>query len=76
MWRNWCVGEGSGGREGGENVCMGEKCVCGRKMCVEKGEKCVWRGRKMYAVGVKNNFFLLFLSGFIKADYFIDVGLK
>lgn len=30
-------------------------------MCVEGGE---------------NNFFLLFWNGFIKADYFIDVGLK
>lgn len=68
MWRNWCVGEGSGGREGAK------MCVWAKNVCV--GEKCVWRGRKMYAVGVKNNFFLLFWSGFIKADYFIDVGLK
>ena len=38
------------------------------------GEKCVrWGGCVEKA---KNNFFLLLWSGFIKADYFIDVGLK
>ncbi|WP_178842905.1 hypothetical protein [uncultured Treponema sp.] len=41
----------------------------GRGVNVCVGEKCVWRG-------AKNNFFLLLWNGFIKADYFIDVGLK
>lgn len=43
MWRNWCVGEGSGGREGGENVCMGEKCVWRRaKNVCGEGRKIIF----------------------------------